>query len=464
MNSFSIIDSYQGSITNLNSQVTTLNSTVNNINSQVTTLNSTVNNINSQVAGLNQTLLNQKPISQILNFQTRDYSAFSSSLKYKYTSYCYSPELNLYCSLPLEQSTTPLYSSDGITWNAGNITGTYTNSFYKGCYGVTSTGVKTFLYTGIGLPYNGVGPSLNPNIATSTDGINWTSVPLQDTNGNNYQPYYCMFNSVTKQFIIVTGNTSTNTVSFLSSSNATTWSFMGSINVAACVYGMPIVYNPDTGIYLFGCVSFSSRQVFSSPNLSTWTQIGNNSTLPSGMNNTLVDLVYSSEHKLYVCSPYFRNYSYYSSDGINWTQTSYASISSQANSGITYCREIRTFFVGTDNNSASSCGVWSNDLVNWYSAPITTTSGNNRSAFGCWASKTGVLLLGPFNVVNNNKLVSITSLLPSLANNDINMRGNVTPSSSSDTIGNIGDLVYDSGYLYIKTLLGWRRITLGVAF
>jgi len=56
--------------------------------------------------------------------------------------------------------------------------------------------------------------------------------------------------------------------------------------------------------------------------------------------------------------------------------------------------------------------------------------------------------------------------LPSLANNDVNIRGNVTPSSSTDTIGNIGDLVYDngSGYLYIKTLSGWRRIALGAAF
>jgi len=215
MNSFVVVDNYQGSnITTLNNQVTNLNTTVSNLNNQVTTLNSTVTNINSQVAGLNQTLLNQKPISQILNFQTRDYSAFVSSLRYKYTSYCYSPELNLYCSLPLDQSTTPLYSSDGITWNAGSITGTSNTNFYKGCYGVTSTGVRTFLYTGIGLAYNGTGPSLNPNITTSTDGINWTSVALQDTNGNFYQPYYCMFNSVTKQFIIVTGNTS-NKYSFI---------------------------------------------------------------------------------------------------------------------------------------------------------------------------------------------------------------------------------------------------------
>jgi hypothetical protein len=34
------------------------------------------------------------------------------------------------------------------------------------------------------------------------------------------------------------------------------------------------------------------------------------------------------------------------------------------------------------------------------------------------------------------------------------------PASSSDISGNVGDIAYDSTYIYVKTTSGWRRATL----
>jgi hypothetical protein len=44
--------------------------------------------------------------------------------------------------------------------------------------------------------------------------------------------------------------------------------------------------------------------------------------------------------------------------------------------------------------------------------------------------------------------------------NRIRIRNSYTPSSSSDTFGNSGDLCWDDGYIYVKTAAGWTRASL----
>lgn len=44
--------------------------------------------------------------------------------------------------------------------------------------------------------------------------------------------------------------------------------------------------------------------------------------------------------------------------------------------------------------------------------------------------------------------------------NQLRMRTSYTPTSSSDSNGNTGDIAWDSGYVYIKTGSGWKRAAL----
>lgn len=58
--------------------------------------------------------------------------------------------------------------------------------------------------------------------------------------------------------------------------------------------------------------------------------------------------------------------------------------------------------------------------------------------------------------VNGNTLISGT-----LTSNYLNMSSTLTPSSSSDGTGSVGDIRYDDNYIYIKTSTGWKRAALG---
>lgn len=76
---------------------------------------------------------------------------------------------------------------------------------------------------------------------------------------------------------------------------------------------------------------------------------------------------------------------------------------------------------------------------------VGSTAGGNRSA-----------VLGGQNI---NGLVDDTVYVPYL-----NISYSGTPSSSGDTMGNIGALRWDNNYIYLKTLSGWGRTLLSYAF
>lgn len=44
--------------------------------------------------------------------------------------------------------------------------------------------------------------------------------------------------------------------------------------------------------------------------------------------------------------------------------------------------------------------------------------------------------------------------------NQIRMRTSYTPTGTSDTNGNVGDIVWDDNYFYVKTSAGWKRVVL----
>ena len=46
----------------------------------------------------------------------------------------------------------------------------------------------------------------------------------------------------------------------------------------------------------------------------------------------------------------------------------------------------------------------------------------------------------------------------------LNIAASFTPSSTSDPTGNVGDVTWDSSYLYVKTGTGWGRVTLDYMF
>jgi len=48
----------------------------------------------------------------------------------------------------------------------------------------------------------------------------------------------------------------------------------------------------------------------------------------------------------------------------------------------------------------------------------------------------------------------------SVGYNQLRLRSSYTPSGSSDTNGNVGDIAWDDNYLYIKTSTGWKRAAL----
>ena len=45
--------------------------------------------------------------------------------------------------------------------------------------------------------------------------------------------------------------------------------------------------------------------------------------------------------------------------------------------------------------------------------------------------------------------------------NQIRMRASYTPTGTSDTNGNVGDIAWDNNYFYVKTSAGWKRTALG---
>jgi hypothetical protein len=46
--------------------------------------------------------------------------------------------------------------------------------------------------------------------------------------------------------------------------------------------------------------------------------------------------------------------------------------------------------------------------------------------------------------------------------NQLRLRTSYTPTGTSDTNGNVGDIAWDDNYIYVKTSVGWKRAALSI--
>jgi hypothetical protein len=69
-------------------------------------------------------------------------------------------------------------------------------------------------------------------------------------------------------------------------------------------------------------------------------------------------------------------------------------------------------------------------------------------------------LLATFGTVGVSSLIGTTLAFNNIQGNLTLIPGNVIPTSTSNTFGAVGNVIYDNDYLYIKTSNGWKRIGL----
>lgn len=111
-----------------------------------------------------------------------------------------------------------------------------------------------------------------------------------------------------------------------------------------------------------------------------------------------------------------------------------------------------------------------------------SASQNVKNCNGTWIDSSGVTnsviiggsgLTGTTNntvytpdieIVDFNKGVILRSPDNTTYVNALNIKTPFTPSSSGDTSGQVGDIVWDNNYVYIKTNTGWGRSALSYAF
>jgi hypothetical protein len=63
--------------------------------------------------------------------------------------------------------------------------------------------------------------------------------------------------------------------------------------------------------------------------------------------------------------------------------------------------------------------------------------------------------------IDPNGRIGVGTNLPvsplDISGNSVRVRNTTTPTSSADTIGNVGDIAWDANYVYVKTATGWKR-------
>ena len=77
--------------------------------------------------------------------------------------------------------------------------------------------------------------------------------------------------------------------------------------------------------------------------------------------------------------------------------------------------------------------------------------GSNSSAIG-----TSTIILGDNITGSSTNTIYVSDL--------VIKKSSATPSSSGDTVGEIGSLTWDNNYIYIKTNTGWGRTLLDYVF
>lgn len=145
-----------------------------------------------------------------------------------------------------------------------------------------------------------------------------------------------------------------------------------------------------------------------------------------------------------------------------------------ANAGYNASGASYSNFLGfnTGNNNNGSLGNNNIIIGTNITLPTGTTNGLNIGGviFGS-GTNSDTISQTPYNTPSGGKIgvnvVTPTSALDvsgTTGYNQFRLRHSYTPTSSSDTNGNIGDIAWDNTYAYIKTNTGWGRMPLDYSF
>jgi hypothetical protein len=105
---------------------------------------------------------------------------------------------------------------------------------------------------------------------------------------------------------------------------------------------------------------------------------------------------------------------------------------------------------GSNNIAIGSFNYFPSDVSNCL--VINNNNQSTRPIGGIYGTNLG---LNTFSLgLNNNTPASPLDI----SGNFVRLRNSTTPTSSADTIGNVGDIAWDVNYVYVKTAVGgWKR-------
>ena len=129
----------------------------------------------------------------------------------------------------------------------------------------------------------------------------------------------------------------------------------------------------------------------------------------------------------------------------------------QLNNNSSTISSINNNLISSLNTSSNAINISSSNSTNGNNSVISTTQEsislyNNAGTYyiqNVPQNDSSNMLLG----ISNNQLFYI--------NKNTVKPYNYTPTSSTDTYGNVGDVAYDDDYVYVRTSVGWKRTALG---
>lgn len=296
-----------------------------------------------------------------------------------FTSVCWSPELGLFCAVAWNGTTKVATSPDGINWTTRTIPGSSAN-WESICW---SPGLHLF----VAVANSAAAPDDLALVMTSPDGINWT----RRTPSNTALPWYDVCWSAELGIFVAVCSSIYTTTSVMTSPDGINWTLR---TTPVANYWMSICWAASIG--LFCAVAYNGNfvntdKIMTSPDGINWT------IRTSATKNELTAVCWSPELNLFVIIDDYSelgipNHVQTSPDGINWTART--SAGDQYDNGtwfewwnICWSKEQGVFVaVASYGPGANDAVMTSPDGINW---TIRTANSNKGWADVVWSPQLG---------------------------------------------------------------------------